>query len=216
MLFVRKLAYATISLILFLSLTATVCALSVGVKSGDWIEYTVTYTGQPAQGHDVTWARMEIQSVESTNVSVSITSRFSDGSTKTVNYTLNLQTGHLIDDFIIPANLTVGDIFVDENLGNITITKAESQVYAGALRTVVSASSGNNTYVWDQATGVSVEGTSQTSEYSIHTEVSGTNMWQQAQGVGYTVLVLYVVFGLVVVVVIAAIIAHLRKKRTSK
>ena len=132
--------------------------LSIGVKSGDWIEYNVTSTGAPMQGHDVEWARMEILSVENPNINVSITSRFTDGSNDTTKHTLNLETGHLIDDFIIPANLNVGDTFVDENLGNVTISQTEVHTYAGAERTVVSATVGNNTYVWDQATGVSVEG----------------------------------------------------------
>ncbi|MCW3999541.1 MAG: hypothetical protein NWE93_04830 [Candidatus Bathyarchaeota archaeon] len=154
---------------------------SVGVKSGDWIEYAVSSTGSPTQGHDVTWARMEVQEVSGGNISVSITSRFSDGSNETTNYTLNLATGHLIDDFIIPAGLQVGDSFPDENLGTVTITSAQTLSYAGAERSVLSASIGNNTYIWDQATGVSLEGTSATSEYTIHTIAQSTNMWSPAK-----------------------------------
>jgi hypothetical protein len=37
--------------------------ISVGVKGGDWIEYSVVTTGKPEEGHDVVWARMEILEV---------------------------------------------------------------------------------------------------------------------------------------------------------
>src|SRR5665648_1148861 len=144
---IRKLAPAILVLSLLFSFIFFASAnLSVGVKSGDWIEYTVTYTGSPPQGHEVIWARMEVLEVTGTNISVSVTSRFSDGSNENIHATLDLQTGHLIDDFIIPANLNVGDTFLDENYGKLTITDARPRQYAGAVRTVLSASAGNNTY----------------------------------------------------------------------
>ncbi|MGD6852802.1 MAG: hypothetical protein ACQCN6_12155 [Candidatus Bathyarchaeia archaeon] len=214
----NKIAPSVLVLILFVGFASLASAdLDVGVKRGDWIEYNVTYTGAPTQGHDVTWARMEILDVEGTDISVSITSRFSDGSTAVTNSTLNLQTGHLIDDFIIPANLEVGSTFLDENYGNMTISSKQTADYAGAPRTVLSASAGNNTYVWDQATGVSVEGTSQTEEYSIHTVASATNMWEAApQGLSWTMVVLVAAVVLIVVVVVALALRYRRKRAFAK
>jgi hypothetical protein len=207
---------ALMAVILVFSFASMVSAaeLSIGVQSGDWIEYNVTSTGTPMQGHDVQWARMEILSEENPTVNVAITSMFTDGSNDTTEHTLNLQTGHLIDDFIIPAFLNVGDTFVDETLGNVTITQTAVQTYAGAQRTVVSATVGNNTYVWDQATGVSVEGTSQTSEYTIHTEISATNMWQptstQNSGIESVLVVTAVLFIIVLIAITG--IARYRQK----
>ena len=156
--FLAKIVWITISIILLSGLISSVLAdLSVGVKKGDWIEYSVTYTGSPGQGHDINWARMEITEVKDTNISVSITSRYPNGSTEIFNSTLNLQTGKLIDDFIIPSNLNSGDSFLDQNIGNITISDVGEHVYAGATRTVLYASTNQNSYVWDQVTGVSVE-----------------------------------------------------------
>ena len=123
--------------------------MSVGVKKGEWIEYFVSYTGSPSQGHDINWARMEVTDVQGTNITVSITTRFQNETTEVFNSTLNLKTGQLIDDFIIPANLNAGDTFLDQNLGNVTISKAEQHTYAGATRTVLYASTSQNTYVWD-------------------------------------------------------------------
>jgi hypothetical protein len=177
----RKYVLATAALMLFLSCVSVASAdYSVGVKGGDWIEYNVSYTGTPTGGHDVTWARMDILAVSGNEISISIISRFEDGTTETTSSTLNLATGHLIDDFIIPADLTVGSSFPDENYGTVNITDAQTQPYAGANRMVLYASEGNNSYVWDQKTGVSVEGTTETDTYRIHTLVSATNMWQPA------------------------------------
>lgn len=148
-----------------------------GVKNGDWIEYNVTSIGAPNQGHDVEWARMEVTSVQNSNITVTITSRFTDKTNETITSTLNLKTGHLIDDFIIPPGLSVGDNFPDENYGNVTITGSEVRTYAGATRTVLTATMGNNSYVWDQETGVSVEGNTTTADYDIHSIASATNMW---------------------------------------
>ncbi len=207
---------ALVAVFLVLSLVSLVSAaeLSIGVQGGDWIEYNVTSTGAPLQGHDVQWARMTVLSEENPTIDVSITSIFTDGSNDTTAYTLNLQTGHLIDDFIIPSNLKVGDTFVDENLGNVTITQTAVQTYAGAERTVVSATVGNNTYVWDQATGVSVEGTSQTSEYTIHSVVSATNMWQPTSAQNSAIESVLVVTAVLFIIVLIAItgIARYRQK----
>jgi hypothetical protein len=169
-------------LILFLCLFAASASaiVSAGVQSGDWIEYNVTSTGAPNQGHDVEWARMEVVAVQGPNINVTITSQFTDGSNETITSTLNLETGHLIDDFIIPAGLKVGHSFPDENYGNVTITGSEVRTYAGASRTVLTATMGNSSYVWDQETGVSVEGNTTTADYAIYSVASATNMWLPA------------------------------------
>jgi hypothetical protein len=213
----RKLTCAVLVLFIFLSLTSIVSAdLSVGVKKGDWIEYGVTYTGSPSQGHDVDWARLEVTDVQGTNMSVSITSRYPNGSTEVFNSTLNLATGHLIDDFIIPAHLNAGDTFLDQNLGNVTISRSDQQTYAGAARTVLYASTTQNTYVWDQATGVSVEGTSQQPTYSMHTMVEDTNLWQRSQGSDLYLLLLVAAAVIVAVVALAVFVKRYKKKGPSK
>lgn len=218
----RKLVLATAALLLFLSLAALVSAdLNVGVKRGDWIEYTVSYSGSPSQGHSITWARMEILEVQGVNISVMMTSQFADGSRGTINTTMNLETGHLIDDFVIPANLNVGDTFLDENLGNVTITTSENGLYVGATRTVLTSTIGNNTYVWDQATGVSVKGTSKTADYTIYTIIADTNMWQPQptsnKSLDFTSIFLVLAFGTIVLIVaLLASASYIRRKAFEK
>jgi membrane protein YdbS with pleckstrin-like domain len=212
----RIIILLVLSLIFLFGSSLAFADLSVGVKSGDWIEYGINYTGVPFQGHDVTSARMTVVEVQGTNISVSIISRYANGYNETTNSTLNLQTGHLIDDFIIPDDLKVGDMFRDQNLGNVTISTVEQRTYAGALRTVVSASASNNTYFWDRSTGVSVEGTSQGADYNIHTIVSTTNMWLPAQRVDLASLFLVGAVLLVILVAAIAVVARYLRRRACK
>jgi hypothetical protein len=200
-------------LILVLALGSTSFAqLPVGVKKGDWIEYNVTYTGSPLAGHDVNWARMEILNVQGDNITVKITSKNSTGTTENVTSTLNLASGHMIDDFIVPAGLKSGDKFYDENYGNMKITKAEQHEYAGAMRTVIYSAASGNTYVWDQATGVSVEGNSQAPDYSMHTIVTATNMWQPSSGLSGLIVDLLVALALIAIIIILLALFYRRKR----
>ena len=213
--FVRKIAIVTIAVVLsFGSVSSVFADLSVGVKNGDWIEYSVTYTGSPSQGHDISWARMDITNVQDTIITVSITSRFPNGSIEIFNSTLNLETGKLIDDFIIPAYLKTNDTFLDQNLGNITINRVNQQIYAGTTRTVLYATTEINTYVWDQTTGVSVEATSQQPDYSIHTVVIDTNLWQPSEGFNLSLLVLIALGVAISLVMVGIIILKYRRKKT--
>jgi hypothetical protein len=206
-----------VSAVLILNLlNLTSAQLTVGVKKGDWIEYRVTFTGTPSPDHSITSARMEILDVQGMVIHVNIVSTYQNGTQVSTNSTLNLQTGQLIDDFIIPANLNTGDKFYDSNVGNITISNTEQRTYAGATRTVVSASSLNNTYIWDQATGISVEGTSTGSDYTMHSLTTSTNIWQaQSNVITIDPAILYAII-VIVVIIIAVIITILAMRQKNK
>jgi hypothetical protein len=125
--------------------------------------------------------------------------------------TLNLETGQLGDDFIIPANLNVGDTFFGKNAGNITITGVEQKTIAGATRTVVYASTSETMFYWDKSAGVLVEASSLFADYTMNTKTDKTNMWQ-AQIFGLDSTVFYaLVIG--VTVIIAAVIAFFVMRR---
>lgn len=202
-------AMVLVPIVCFLSVTSAI-ELSIGVQSGDWIEYNVTSSGSPMQGHDVEWARMEIISTQNPNITFMITSRFTDGTNDTITSVLNLKTGHLIDDFIIPANLNVGETFKDENYGNVTITGSEVRTYADTQRTILTVTMHNNTYCWDQATGVSVEGNTQTADYTIHSVVSATNMWQPTAIAIFDLASLIMVTTVLLIIFFAFVIAVVR------
>ena len=211
----RKLGLIIVLLIVLFGAGAVLAEILVGVKKGDWIEYQAVFTGTPPAGHEVTWARSEVVDVQGKVISLNITSEFSDGTLLNETITLNLETGQLGDEFIIPANLNKGDTFLDKYHGNITISAVEERTYAGATRTVVSAATAQSTYYWDKATGVLVEGISEFPEYTIHSIADKTNMWQpQIFGLDPTVFYALLILAATAIVAVIALFAVRRKKRT--
>jgi hypothetical protein len=211
----KKMVLVFVSIILMLSSAAVASAdLSVGVKAGDWIQYQVTFTGTPSPDHSITAARMEVLDVQGPIIKVSIVSTLANGTQVTTNSTLNLETGQLIDNFIIPANLREGDMFLDSNVGNITIDSVEQRIYAGVTRTVDLATSGNNTYIWDQATGISVEGTSTGPDYTMHSLATATNIWQApSQTGGIDTIIIFVVAAIIVIIIAAAVVVVVIRRK---
>jgi hypothetical protein len=219
----RKLALI-IALLIVLVVSASIVVsaeISVGVKAGDWIEYQVSFTGTPPEGHTVTWARMDIVAVQGRNISLAIASKLSNGTWVNETVQLNLETGQLGDDFIIPANLSGGGTFFDKRQGNVTISGAEERTYAGAKRTTVSGAISETaqqttyqtTYYWDKATGVLVEGDSSYTNFTMYTIVDKTNMWQ-AQTLELDSTVFYaIVIGVAVIIVAVIAFFVMRRKK---
>jgi len=174
----RNFFWPIILLAVFLSVGVVRSEFTVGVKEGDWIEYRVLLAGTPPEGHEVIWARSDVVSVQGKTIGLKITSEFADGTLVDDTVTMNLETGQLGDLFIIPANLREGDVFLSVYHGNVTIAGLEERTYAGATRRVVSATLVGSICFWDQDTGILVEGISEFSEYSIHSSIDKTNMWE--------------------------------------
>jgi hypothetical protein len=210
----RKLVLILASFIVLIVLVpaAISAEISVGVSQSGWIEYQVTFTGTPAEGHDVTSARMEIAAVQGTSINLAITTKFSNGTLLNETITLNLETGQLGDDFIIPANLNAGDTFYDKNEGNIMISGAEERTYAGATRTVVYANTSQTKFYWDKSTGILVEATSSYSDYTMHTTADKTNMWQ-AQIFGLNSTLFYALMIAAVAILAVIIFFVIRRKK---
>ncbi len=185
----------------------------VGVKEGDWIEYNVVFTGDLSQGHDVVWARMEIMEIQGATISLNITTRSTNGTLRSGAYILNLETGELGDDFIIPANLNVGDAFYDKNQGNITISSLEKKNVAGAQRDVLFGANPDTGYQWDRTTGVLVEAYSQYPAYTIATKVDKTNLWQP-QILGLEQTPFYILLAVIVVVMLLLVGIVIFRRRT--
>src|SRR5512138_2298569 len=91
-----------LALLLMLSTVMMVSAQNVGVKPGDWITYTVSFTGTPDPSHEVTSANLTVLAVQGTTIQINILSTYSNGTHVSTNSTLDLSTGYLIDNFIIP------------------------------------------------------------------------------------------------------------------
>ncbi len=85
-------------------------------------------------------------------------------------------------------------------------------MYAGATRTVVNATSGSNTYVWDQITGIDVEGFSSGTNYTMHTLVIATNIWQsQVPEFNNTIIGSITIIGVIAVVTLAVVLTRKRR-----
>lgn len=187
--FMQKSLYKILALIVALILiilpTTVLGSITVGVTKGDWIEYNVDVREKQTNDstiiipsdHSISWARMEVTEVQEQTINLGIETKFVNGTIIAGNTILNLDTGTLGDDFIIPANLTKGDCFFDKHQGNITITSYQVQFIAGAERNVISGSTQETVFYWDQLTGVLIKAESTFTGYSIATQLDKTNLW---------------------------------------
>lgn len=211
----RKLCLTLFALLVLLSvLSAIVSAeISVGVKKGDWIEYNVSFTGEPPTEHDAVWARMEVESVEGKRVNASFTSKLSNGAMVDLVEDLDFESGRLIDMFIIPANLDVGDQFYDNLVGNVTIDRVEVRMYVGAARSVVHGVAVQTDWYWDKSTGVIVEARTSSSVYTLDTIAATTNLWSpQILGLDSTIFCSLVIAVLAVLVIGSVVLVVWRKR----
>ena len=209
----KPILIAVLLIVLFGMGPATVLSeISIGVKQGDWVEYDASYTGTPPEGHAASWARMDVEGVEGKRVDVLFTTKLGDGTMVNATENLDFETGHLIDYFVIPSGLNNGDTFFDEIEGNITISSVEVRNHAGAARIVVSATTVNTLWYWDQSTGVLVEAHSSYEGYTLTTIASKTSLWEP-QIFGFDPVVFYVLVVAVAVVIVALLVFVLRKRK---
>ena len=189
---------------------------TVVVKTGDWIGYKTVVTGTPNPSNNVTGATVNFTSVEGTVMHLHVVTKFANGSLLPQNVTLNLQTGILGDDFVVPINMSVGDQFYDINQGNITISSISTLTIAGSQRTVVSAHVPPTVYYWDRATGVLVMANSTNPTFEMDTTMTATNIWQPTPLATpwYEQTLFYIALWAIVllVVVMAAVTIFLRRR----
>jgi hypothetical protein len=191
---------------------AAVAEVSVGVKQGDWVEYSIEYTGSPPTDYP-TWMRVEVLDVHGTNITLEATRELINGTTATHSLTINLENG-APDLFIIPADLEDRDTFFHEDIGNVTIIGVQDVPYAGVKRTIVIAAVVTILFRWDRATGVLVEATQSSSEFTQHLKIDKTNMWQAQQfGLPIDSTLLYALIVAAVCIVAVVVFFVLRKKR---
>lgn len=153
-----------------------VAEITVGVKSGNWMEYAVRTTGNIPQEHDLNKAKIEITRIDGKKIHIDITSYFTDGIKETSSPILDLETGQIGDAFIIPANLNVGDTFLEQTQGTITISQNLEKNSAGATRNIITTTTSSTMYYWDKITGFLLEATLTYADFSINTKTEKTNI----------------------------------------
>jgi len=218
----RKSYLLAITLLLLIAIsllmaTSFAADASVGVKKGDWIQYQVTETGNPAPQYNITWARMDIISVQGEVITVNVQTAFGNGTVYPENgINLNLATGAIGDGFFVPTNLNPGDRYSTEYEGIINITSVGQIEAGGAQRAVLIGVTNESTYYWDKQTGIMVAATSNLAGCVMYSKTSATNIWApQILGLNQTLFVLEVIVVVVAVVVatIAIFIATAKKPK---
>lgn len=154
--------------------------LAVGVKKGDWIEYSILKTGQTAAPEkNMTWFRMDVLNVDDSAFYVNVTVRYVNGTVFSSVWTFNFTKGDLGGWVIIPANLNPGEKFYDGyTSSNVTVEGEEQKVVAGASRIITHACDTKRIVKeWDKATGVYTYAVERPKNYTIITQIVATNLW---------------------------------------
>ena len=155
-------------------------APSVGVKNGDWVEYTVRLTGQTSvPSKNITWFRTEILNVEGAAFEANMTVKYVNGTFHSSVWKFNFTEGNVGGWVIIPANLDTGNTFYDAaKPGNVTVEGEEQKIVAGASRTIIHASDSTRIIKeWDKTTGVYTYSVEHPKNMTLITNAIATNMW---------------------------------------
>jgi hypothetical protein len=153
---------------------------SVGVKEGDWMEYSVNVTGTPPPIHNVTWMRIEVLQVEGAAFPVNLTVRFQNGTFYSSIWQFNFTEGNLEGWIIIPSSLSPGDTFYDnfsKTDKNIAIQNQTKKTVLAASRTVTFGNDSYRTKEWDKATGVMVRSSETLKTWSVDVDMIASNLW---------------------------------------
>jgi len=158
---------------------------NVGIEAGDWIKLEYSFTGWPTDQTYPEWLKLEFISIEGTIITVRFTQHVSDGTeqsdTAPVDIVSNIEIP-LLAGIVISADQTTGDSVYIAEYGNITIEGEVIKTYAGANRTVVYANfwptEAKVAYYWDKPTGVILEISSTSPDFTAILKVTQTNMWE--------------------------------------
>lgn len=198
-----------ILLVSILSIANVLAELSVGVKEGDWIEYSLSYTGSPSDSYPI-WIRIDITDVQGTTITADLKVERIDGSAYTKSVAFNLETG-VPDLLLIPAGLDIGDEFYHEDYGYNTITGTEDCIYAGAIRTIVGSTIENIVLHWDKSTGILLHSDYAEDDFTQKLLVDETNIWeQQIFGLDAPLFYILIVAILMIVVIVAVFLLRRR------
>ena len=169
-----------IQFIFALSLATALNETEVGVKEGDWIEYSINMSGPLLdQLRNLTWYRVDFLQVEGSILTVNKTSQSVNGTYSSSIWHFDLAQGQLYGWVIIPASLSRGDSCFDATRNaTITIEGEEQKNLLGTTRIITYASDPGKVYKeWDKETGVYVYSSDNTTDYAVTMKAAATNMW---------------------------------------
>ena len=205
--------------------------VKIGVKSGDWMKYSVVSDELNFTG----WYKVNIYSVDGTFFRFNTTT-YSDTfgyQYETGKYNISEMGSHSVaypDDtiefIVIPADLKTGDTFYYYNWGSTTIAGEHAEIFAGAARQAIyatynppsgmSAEASKIEYKWDKTTGIVLEFLAYFPDGKTSSgKLSDTNIWQPKQD-DNCVLVYAAIFLLILIVAFGILFIVKRMKRATK
>jgi len=208
---------------------------SVGVKVGDWIKYgqiTTTWVGngtEPSRITDVKridWIKVEVESIQDTTVSFNATWHYNNGTLSYIISESDVESNALnVYSYLIASNLKSGDPIENSSTAE-RITETITGRYAGADKKVnvlnftstFSGYTAENTYYWDQNSGIMVEWYDYSPDYhGGYTEYSmkttETNIWSPDLLGMLASNLLYVVTVIALIAIAAALILVQARRR---
>lgn len=215
-----------------------------GVKVGDWAKYVVAdiswastqpgVTKPPSiiDAENTDWIKIEVQTVSGTTITMSIITRYKNGTQKTDPYNGDVKTGSgNLTGFLISGGLNKGEK-INEGQSSPAINDTVARSYAGASRSVnwmdyrytsQFLNISEDAY-WDQSTGILCEifissssnDGAYTTTISEKVLISETNLWAGGFfGFGGSDLWIYVIIAAIVIVVIVALVFILRRRKAA-
>lgn len=206
--------------VLLLPLTLAQGQPAIGVKKGDWMEYTVKTTGEVPAAQNITWAKIEILNVQGEAFQASFTVRYTNGTLSSSVRSFNFSAGNVQAWIIIPANLRPGQSFYDSSINsNVSIQGQFDKNVAGASRVVTytnsTAGGVQRNKEWDKATGFYIQSVDNLGNYTVNAKATATNIWSP-QILGLNETTFYTALAIIVIVVVAAVLIALVIFRTKK
>jgi hypothetical protein len=210
----RTVLNSLISCLLVIGLASLVTAsgaISVGVNSEDWAEYSASYVGSPSDNF-MNWTRIEVNEIQGSNLTVYITAEFLNGKYDTEQGCYDLQKG-IPGLFIIPANFEVNNQFYHQDYGNITIEGTKELTCADSKRTAVYSTVNQTKLHWDQTTGVLLQLEVSWNDFNQKLLLQKTNMWQTQQSGPETTIVYLLLITVGLLVFCYVLNKHLKNKK---
>jgi len=185
--------------------------VSVGLKEGDWVEYTCIYTGNPPETYSES-AKIEIVTIQGTIITVEINATLLNGTQTSRTETFDLKTG-APDLIIIPANLGLGDEIYNEDLGNFTVEAVSDYSFEGTTRELIYANIGAQAeFSWDRSTGILIEAEQTTDTFTQTLLAVNTNI-VQTQTLDLDQMLIYGIVISAIIMIIAIGLLVLKRKK---
>jgi len=198
-------------LVLFVSsiMIAVFAQVNVGLKEGDWVEYTATYTGNPPDTYPET-ARIEVKTIQGTVITVQIQRGLLNGTQTSQTETFDIEDGapNLI---VIPANLGKGDEIDHEDLGTFELEGVTDYSFEGTTRELVYANVIQTEFSWDRTTGILIEAEQTTDTFTQNLVAVNTNIVQTDAFDIYSILPYLAIIAVIIIIVVAALFILKRK-----